>query len=529
MWKAFGRGFDSRRLHHNSAIAAVFFLIVFSALCGSQDNPITVFEGSRKSVITVQKIEGSDYVKITDLQPYFGFSITPIAGNQSLSIQLGEHNLILSANRALVSLDQKLVSLSQPVYQAQSDWYVPLDFLSKVVKGASEKQLLWLENSRSLIIGDVVPNTLSLKYSMETDHSRLVFQSSRPVGFSVLFQNGELILAPRTEDVLIGFQNADFKDGVLRKLSLQGSGNNRSIHVQVDQGYASYKSLELQDPPRLVIDFYRKEPVTAQQQPQQTLQPQSQITQPKVVSPTFLPSLTPRKKVVVIDPGHGGEETGAKGIDGTMEKDIVLSIARKLKSMLESSTGLRVILTRDGDEGIALDDRTALANNNKADLFISIHANATLRGYGKGAETYFLSTRATDDDARNTAAVENNALGLPQDLSAGGNDLKLILWDMAQTEYLTESSQLAETIQQELNQALGITNRGIKQAPFRVLMGATMPAVLIEVGFINNPAEEKLMKDSDYQMKLARAILRSIEKFQSSLYDQSVAPQSSGQ
>jgi N-acetylmuramoyl-L-alanine amidase len=180
---------------------------------------------------------------------------------------------------------------------------------------------------------------------------------------------------------------------------------------------------------------------------------------------------------------------------------------------LENS-GNRVILTRDGDQQITLDDRTALANNNKADLFVSIHANATLRGYGKGAETYYLSTKATDDEARNLAAVENNAIGLNQEASGVGNDLKLILWDMAQTEYLSESSQLAELVQKEMNETLGIANRGIKQAPFRVLMGATMPAVLIEIGFINNPAEEKMMKDSEYQLKIAKAIFRSVQAFQ---------------
>ena len=124
--------------------------------------------------------------------------------------------------------------------------------------------------------------------------------------------------------------------------------------------------------------------------------------------------------------------------------------------------------------------------------------------------------------------MENNAVGVNQDVAQLGSDLKLILWDMAQTEYLAESSQLAESIQQELNEALDITNRGIKQAPFRVLMGATMPAVLVEVGFINNPAEEKLMNDSDYQMKIARAIFKSVQKYQSRLAQPAVILPSPG-
>ncbi len=503
MWKAFGRGFDSRRLHHNFYLLFLFLLAVFFALSiEAQEATITIFEGAQKRQIPLQTIEGSPYIRLSDLQQPFGLTLNPIAGNQSLAVSVGEYSIILSANRALVSLDGKLISLSQPVYVAQGEWFAPLDFISKVIKNVSGKRVLWLEGSRSLILGDVVPNQVILKYSFEQDYSRIVLQSVRPVDYTLSFQNRILTITPQSDDFVAGFQSSDFNDGILKKLSLSG----RTIQIHIDQGYGSYKSYELAEPARLVIDFYRKSTGETSGA--------SETTQPKIPeSTTLLPSTTPQKHVIVLDPGHGGSETGAVGPEGTNEKDVVLGIARKLKSILENS-GNRVILTRDGDQLIALDDRTALANNNKADLFISIHANATLRGFGKGAETYFLSAKATDDEARNLAAVENNAIGLNQEVAGVGDDLKLILWDMAQTEYLSESSQLAEMIQKEMNEALGITNRGIKQAPFRILMGATMPAVLIEVGFINNPAEEKMMKDSEYQMKIARAIFRSIQTFQ---------------
>ncbi len=403
--------------------------------------------------------------------------------------------------------------MNQAVYVVQGEWFVPLDFISKVIKSISEKRVLWLESSRSLILGDVLPNQVILKYSLEQDYSRIVLQSVRPVGYKLTFQNRMLTITPESDDFVPGFQNTDFGDGVLKKLTVSG----KTIQLEVDQGYGSYKSFELGEPARLVVDFFKKAPG----EPEQI----ETVPSKPIETPTLLPSTTTEKHVIVLDPGHGGEETGAVGPNGTNEKDVVLGIARKLKSILENS-GIRVILTRDGDQHITLDDRTALANNNKANLFISIHANATLRGYGKGAETYFLSAKATDDEARNVAAVENNALGLDQNVSGVGDDLKLILWDMAQTEYLAESSQLAELIQKEMNETLGIANRGIKQAPFRVLMGATMPAVLVEIGFINNPAEEKMMRESEYQMKIARAIFRSIESFKQTQNSQPVALQS---
>lgn len=214
-------------------------------------------------------------------------------------------------------------------------------------------------------------------------------------------------------------------------------------------------------------------------------------------------------ETIVIDPGHGGEELGAEGVSGIYEKDIVLDLALRLKRLLEKEENLKVILTREKDVNLSLDERTSIANHNHADLFISIHVNASKGKKVKGAETFFLSYEATDEEIRTLAALENNAVGIPEKRLEGG-EIEMILWDMAQMQYLQESSELAETIQEELNQLLGIKDRGVKQAPFRVLMGATMPAVLIEVGFLSNTEEETELRKGVYRESIAKAVHRSI-------------------
>ena len=161
--------------------------------------------------------------------------------------------------------------------------------------------------------------------------------------------------------------------------------------------------------------------------------------------------------------------------------------------------------------GMALDDRTGIANHERADLFVSIHANASPRANAHGAETYFLSRGATDDESRKLAALENQVLGEAR--GHEGTDLELILWSLAQNQYIKESQDFAETIQKELNDSLGITDRGVKQAPFKVLVGATMPAVLVEVGFLTNPEEEKRLRDQDYKNKIVNALFQSVRKF----------------
>ena len=217
-------------------------------------------------------------------------------------------------------------------------------------------------------------------------------------------------------------------------------------------------------------------------------------------------------RTVVIDPGHGGSETGAVGPTGLTEKEIVLDIARRLKKLIEQRLGLQVFLTREGDIDVPLENRTERANNLRADVFLSIHANA-YRGSGvRGAETFFLSDKATDDEARQLAALENDALDL-QSAADGDSDLQLLLWDMAQTLHLRESSALAEMIQNEMNDLAGTADRGIKQAPFRVLRGAMMPAVLVEVGFLSNPDDEELLAAPGYRQQIASALFDSLNRY----------------
>jgi N-acetylmuramoyl-L-alanine amidase len=218
---------------------------------------------------------------------------------------------------------------------------------------------------------------------------------------------------------------------------------------------------------------------------------------------------------IVLDPGHGGAEDGAIGPSGVVEKELTLDVARRVAALLRAE-GFEVTLTREGDDDVALDTRAGIANNRHADLFVSLHANAARQAVARGAETFFLSRDATDDAARTTAALENDAAGVAETAPDAGGELPLILWDLAQAQYLRESSRLAETIQARLNEALGLKDRGVRQAPFRVLIGATCPAVLVELGFLSNPDEEKLLASPDHRRSLAEALTQAIREFRAS-------------
>lgn len=215
--------------------------------------------------------------------------------------------------------------------------------------------------------------------------------------------------------------------------------------------------------------------------------------------------------IVVIDPGHGGGDSGAVGPGNILEKDIALGVAKKLAGALEEKSGCKALLTRDGDSFVTLAERTAFANRVNADVFISIHANAAYRKKASGIETFFLSYEATDEDAARIAAIENN-INEEEILGAGeaADDLKAILFDLTETLSRHESSALAESVQMSLVNSLGGENRGVKQAPFLVLSRAAMPAILVEVGFISNPGEEKRLTLAREQERLAASIAEGV-------------------
>lgn len=229
-----------------------------------------------------------------------------------------------------------------------------------------------------------------------------------------------------------------------------------------------------------------------------------------------------RLRTIVLDPGHGGKDPGAIGYSKkNFEKEIALKLVQKLKKKIEDNLNVRVLLTRDKDEFVSLQQRTEFANSSGADLFISVHCNAHRKEEIDGIEVYYLSTAKTDD-ARAVEALENQVVYQYE----GGeeavqryDDLAFILADMAQSEHLEESYHLGMKLQNTLVGATGSCNRGVKQANFYVLRGAFMPAVLVEVGFLSNKDEEKKLINAAYQDKLVEAMFQGIKDFKYK-YDQ---------
>jgi N-acetylmuramoyl-L-alanine amidase len=217
---------------------------------------------------------------------------------------------------------------------------------------------------------------------------------------------------------------------------------------------------------------------------------------------------------IVLDPGHGGHDPGAIGPSGVKEKDITLMIAKQLKRLIEKNLDVRVIMTRENDRFVPLKDRTQLANSVQGKIFISIHCNSNPSRRVTGATTYFLGPAKTEE-AIEVARRENAVINYEADSTAyaGLNEESFILTALVQNSFNRESEDLAAMVQEEVYQNVKLANRGVKQAGYYVLIGASMPNILVETAFLSNPREEALLRDKNFQEEIAQAIYNSIKKF----------------
>ena len=221
-------------------------------------------------------------------------------------------------------------------------------------------------------------------------------------------------------------------------------------------------------------------------------------------------------KTIVIDAGHGGKDPGAVGYRGTKEKDIALDVAKRLEKKLSKNMNVKIIMTRDEDVFLRLSERTRIANESNGNLFISIHTNAAEDRRASGFETFLIGPNKNEAAVR-VAARENAVLELEGTTDKKLTNEDLIKATIAQSAFASKSEQFASMVQKEIKKRVQSKDRGVKQAGFYVLMGASMPNVLVELGFISNPSEEKKLRSPQYRDQLATAIYRAVEQYQKTL------------
>lgn len=467
--------------------------------------PTQSASGGEIAVPIVQTFQGPLF-SLSALVDRLGGHLERGVADDSYRLELAGEPVVVGAGSPTATIGTEIVHLPQAPVAGEGGLYVPLVFLERTFGDLAGYRFRWDAQAGRLVIGRRTPRDVPV--TVDVVHlqgvSTVVLGFSQEPRYRIAQKQGEIDVELVEDRIQLPARPPSVRDPLVERIDLLPD----AVHIELAPGAAA-DSYTLDDPFRLVFDVHR-EAVAAAPAGSQPAAPQPPVHREGV-------------RTIVLDPGHGGSETGAIGPSGAEEKDLVLLLARALKTRLEQRMPVRVVLTRSEDAALPLDTRSAIANQNKADLFISLHLNSASGHEAHGAETYFLSLEASDERAARAADLENQS---PADgagaASTDGDgdplyDLQLILWDLAQSHHLSESQHLATLIQEELNGALDLRDRGVKQAPFRVLMGAAMPAVLVELGFLSNPSEERKLEDPAYRSDLVEALTRAVMRYRAQL------------
>ena len=464
--------------------------LVWTSAIAQEPPPYQVIASDGTRPLPVARRSGTtDFVTLEALRPFFNITMREDPRADGIVITAGTQRVVLTAGQATVSAGGRLVSLSAPVTKDGSQWLVPIDFL-RVLDPLLNRRIEIRREARLIVLDAASVPRIVPRFERTPGGGRLSIAVDPAVPARVS-RAGTLVTMRFQAEALDTTALADAPADFVASVKAVGP----SLVVELGPAVVNVRQEDVNDPARITLDLIAS-PTPA------PLRPEAPTAPP--VSPTIERGGTIR--TVVIDPGHGGTDIGTHNTAGLQEKEITLAAAYRLKAALESQLGVRAILTREGDVNVAIDPRAAIANNNKADLFISLHVNSSQVPSMRGWQVQSLDVA----DYTSLVQKEPGAAPIAQSVpivGGGSRVIDIVPWQLAQISHAKQSMTLAELLSARLAEA-GLPPQLVPmlQTPARVLVGANMPAVLIELGFVSNEEDATELGSRAYQGKLAEVI-----------------------
>jgi N-acetylmuramoyl-L-alanine amidase len=467
--------------------------------------PYTIVTRTARQPLAARTINGQEMFALDDLVRVFNLGVREDAAAGGLTITVGNQTIMLSAQQPLASVGGRMTSLPAAAVRDGRAWYVPVDFVSRALAPVSPTKIDLRKPSRLLLVGDVRMPRVAVRVESLGAQSRVTVDVAPPTPHTVVQQGTQLAVRFDADALDAPDLRANTTTDIVQGVRL-GDGP-QTVAIDLGPRFATFRATDQQGPAgatRILIDLIP-----------QTDAPPANVPPTAPTPPPDTPPLLDLPpagglRTIVIDPGHGGDDAGARGVQGTLEKSVTLAIARRLKAAIEARLGTRVLLTRDGDQTVGLDQRAAVANNNKADLFLSLHANASVRPGVTGAEVFYLALEGYGEAAQRAAQGPRDALPV---VGGGTRDIEVIPWELAQARYIEQSGAFARAVESALRDRVPMSSRPLQHGPFRVLVGANMPAVLVELGFLTNNAQEQQLLADDHQNALVQALVEGIVRY----------------
>lgn len=494
-------------------ITTVLVLLVVSLLEAQGTPPPTPLmlisrEGRRPVPTTV--LNGQELIALDDVASLFQVAVREDALAGGITVTYKGRTIVVSADQPMASVNGRVVTLPSPAARAGRRWLVPVEFLSRALAPIYDMRIDLRRTSRLLVLGDLrVPRVVGrIDIPGPPTRATLEITPATPVTLTV----DATRIVVRVDADALDLTLPSGGSGLIEQIRTGDQPNTVTVVLNGRAGMARAAGMDADNVTRVTIDVPSINP------PAETAAPPAAAPLPAAPAPPPLLTATTRAalQTIVIDPGHGGEDVGVRGAGGVEEKQITLDVARRLRGLIENRLGIRVVLTREDDRDVSLDERAALANNSKADLFLSLHANAALAPGVSGAEVFHAQLDRESEDALRSA---DEAVALPV-LGGGSRKIDVIRWDLAQARHVNASGMFAGMLEEDLRAHVAMGPRPLQEGPLRVLMGADMPAALVEMAYLTNPDQAAAAKTEAYQTSVTQGIYDAVLRFRSYLEEQ---------
>jgi len=481
-------------------VLAVTVASLTNAVLQGQTTNYTIYYPDGRRTIPVRTSGSTDVVALEPLTPVFGLTFTEDRLSGGLVIGTRGQRIIAVPGQSFIQVASKVVGLDGPIQRERNAWLVPIDFISKALGPAVGEPVVLRKASRLILVGNVRVPQVGGKVEKTAAGARIVLNVQPMAPHKVTREGNKLTV--RFEATALDPQPIT---GFINEFTSSAKVDGLSLIFDLGNSAATFKADDDRD--SIAIELLPPAPVAPPPAPAPAPTATPRPGPPAAPEPPRI-DLTPGGiRTIVLDPGHGGDDAGVKGAGGTVEKDLTLLLARRLRASLEARMGVRVLLTRDGDDNVPIDRRTSFANNNKADLFLSLHANSSARAAVRGAQVYTLDLSSYPQQ---TGLVEARRRTVPV-LGGGTRVLDPMPWDLAQLPFADDAAVLAGVLVQQFGERhVPLHIKPAVTAPMRVLVGANMPAVLIELGFLSNKDDEKALTTAESQTSLIDSIVAAV-------------------
>ncbi len=471
-----------------AALGAALF--IFGGRIRAADLKLPVYFSNSKLIVKAETVNRTVYLPVIDVVKFMALPYTDATALETLTIRSGNARLVVTKNSALISYNDQIILLPNPILRENDRWLAPMEFLSLGLTRMTGTEFRYRPGTSRIFADNVEAPELEMNAQSLGPITRLTIRCAAPISLNLKREDQRAILSIDRSPVDPVAEHLDHRDRLVRTIVFDDSDGDSRIVLETTPDVADIRVTPANNNRVYFVDMVRKgEPITA------APPPAAEAPAAIAAKPDVLPSER-KVRVIVIDPGHGGMDSGAKSA-GTSEKDFTLALARKLRMAIQARLGATVLLTRDADIALDNEGRSAVANNNQANLFISLHAGYSVNKLDAGSSIFVM--KEDFGNAFADAAASRDQLFLP--------------WYLGYRTHRQAGAAAANILQEELSKAIPGWKFPVRAAPLAVLSSTTMPSVMIEVGNLNNSVNAQTLMENGFQVRFAAAVVDAIQRF----------------